>query len=204
VALWLAAHGTGLPLDRWCLVLLAGVLGGMAWAALTALLRDRFNANEILVSLMLVYVAQQLSTTWSSALEGPAGLQLPADARPSTRRPAAAPVEGTRLHMGCVLAPAGGGGGVGVSCSAPSRLRAAGRRAGAGGGALRRLLVARALWTGAAGLGRPGGAGRRDGGGRARSASSRRTCPPATASPPSSCAFVGRLHPLGIVFSACC
>ena len=38
-------------------ILLAGVLGGMAWAGLTALLRDKFNANEILVSLMLVYVA---------------------------------------------------------------------------------------------------------------------------------------------------
>jgi simple sugar transport system permease protein len=32
----------------------------MAWAAIVALLRDRFNANEILVSLMLVYVAEQL------------------------------------------------------------------------------------------------------------------------------------------------
>lgn len=42
------------------LILLAGVLGGMAWAAITALLRDRFNANEILVSLMLVYVADML------------------------------------------------------------------------------------------------------------------------------------------------
>ncbi|XHS76777.1 ABC transporter permease [Burkholderiaceae bacterium UC74_6] len=41
-------------------VLLAGMLGGMAWAAITALLRDRFNASEILVSLMLVYVAVQL------------------------------------------------------------------------------------------------------------------------------------------------
>jgi simple sugar transport system permease protein len=41
-------------------VLLAGVVGGMAWAAIVALLRDRFNANEILVSLMLVYVAEQL------------------------------------------------------------------------------------------------------------------------------------------------
>ncbi|BDI04358.1 ABC transporter permease [Sphaerotilus microaerophilus] len=42
------------------LILAAGVAGGMAWAALTALLRDRFNANEILVSLMLVYVAEML------------------------------------------------------------------------------------------------------------------------------------------------
>ena len=54
----LADKGTG----AWIVpaILLAGVLGGMAWAAITALLRDRFNANEILVSLMLVYVAIQL------------------------------------------------------------------------------------------------------------------------------------------------
>jgi simple sugar transport system permease protein len=38
-------------------ILVASVLGGMAWGALVALLRDRFNASEILVSLMLVYVA---------------------------------------------------------------------------------------------------------------------------------------------------
>src|SRR3954467_3189145 len=37
-------------------IILAGIAGGMIWAAITALLRDRFNANEILVSLMLVYV----------------------------------------------------------------------------------------------------------------------------------------------------
>ena len=41
-------------------VLLAGTLGGMLWGGITALLRDRFNANEILVSLMLVYVADLL------------------------------------------------------------------------------------------------------------------------------------------------
>lgn len=47
---------------RWIVVpiLFAGVAGGMAWASITAFLRDRFNANEILVSLMLVYVAVQL------------------------------------------------------------------------------------------------------------------------------------------------
>jgi general nucleoside transport system permease protein len=41
-------------------ILIAGVLGGMLWAAIVALLRDRFNASEILVSLMLVYVADLL------------------------------------------------------------------------------------------------------------------------------------------------
>ncbi|MBK9347167.1 MAG: ABC transporter permease [Burkholderiales bacterium] len=61
-----AASGVALMADKttggWIVlpVLLAGVLGGMAWAGLTALLRDRFNANEILVSLMLVYVAVQI------------------------------------------------------------------------------------------------------------------------------------------------
>ena len=62
-------------------LLLAGVLGGMVWAGLTALLRDRFNANEILVSLMLVYVATLLlELSGVRSLEGPHGLQLPADA----------------------------------------------------------------------------------------------------------------------------
>ena len=42
------------------LMLLAGVLGGAAWGAVPALLRNRFGVNEILTSLMLVYVAQYL------------------------------------------------------------------------------------------------------------------------------------------------
>ncbi len=41
-------------------ILLAGVAGGMVWAGIVAMLRDRFNATEILVSLMLVYVAELL------------------------------------------------------------------------------------------------------------------------------------------------
>ena len=61
IALWLTNAGIVLPrAASVALVLGAGVAGGMAWAAVVALLRDRLNANEILVSLMLVYVAQQL------------------------------------------------------------------------------------------------------------------------------------------------
>ena len=54
----LAGKDTG----RWIVlaVLLAGIVGGMAWAGITAWLRDRFHASEILVSLMLVYVATML------------------------------------------------------------------------------------------------------------------------------------------------
>ncbi len=39
------------------LMILAGMLGGMAWAAIPAFLRARMNTNEILVTLMLTYVA---------------------------------------------------------------------------------------------------------------------------------------------------
>ena len=41
-------------------MLALGVIGGMAWAAIPALLKIRFNTNEILTSLMLVYVAHYL------------------------------------------------------------------------------------------------------------------------------------------------
>jgi simple sugar transport system permease protein len=58
-------------------MLVAGALGGAAWAAIPALLRTRFNANEILVSLMLVYVA---AYTLSLLVHGPwrdPGLHFP-------------------------------------------------------------------------------------------------------------------------------
>jgi len=42
-------------------MMIAGMVGGMLWAGITAFLRTRFNTNEILVSLMLVYVAQYLA-----------------------------------------------------------------------------------------------------------------------------------------------
>ena len=41
------------------LVLIMGMIGGALYAAIPALLKARFNTNEILTSLMLVYVAQQ-------------------------------------------------------------------------------------------------------------------------------------------------
>ncbi len=55
----LAFHGEG---GWWVmpLMVLAAAGGGMAWGAIPALLRTRFNANEILVSLMLTYAAVQI------------------------------------------------------------------------------------------------------------------------------------------------
>ncbi len=60
-ATWVALHASP-GSSHWIVVpiLLAGALGGMAWAAVVAFLRDRANASEILVSLMLVYVSYQL------------------------------------------------------------------------------------------------------------------------------------------------
>ncbi len=55
----------GGPLVIFAMVVL-GVLGGMAWAAIPALLKVRFGTNEILTSLMLVYVAQYL-LDWGGA-----------------------------------------------------------------------------------------------------------------------------------------
>jgi len=91
-------------------VLLAGVLGGVVWASLTALLRDRFNANEILVSLMLVYVAVQvLGYLVSGPLKDPQGFNFPQ----SRSFDAAARIprlfEGSRVNIGTLLALVGVG-----------------------------------------------------------------------------------------------
>ena len=59
-------------------MLLAGVAGGMLWAAIPAFLRTRFNANEILTSLMLVYVATlTLSLLVHGAWRDPEGFNFP-------------------------------------------------------------------------------------------------------------------------------
>ena len=80
----IAASGVALLADKttggWIVmpVMLAGVLGGMFWAAIIAWLRDRFNANEILVSLMLVYVAVQvLGYMVSGPWKDPQGYNFP-------------------------------------------------------------------------------------------------------------------------------
>ena len=60
------------------LMFLAAMAGGMIWAGIPALLRSHFNANEILVSLMLVYVAD-LAVSWlvQTPWRDPAGFNFP-------------------------------------------------------------------------------------------------------------------------------
>ena len=110
----IAASGVALLAEpgssRWIVVpiLLAGVLGGMFWAGITAWLRDRFNANEILVSLMLVYVAVQLlSYMVSGPWKDPQGYNFPQSKNFDlvTRIPRL--FEGSRISIGVFLALVG-------------------------------------------------------------------------------------------------
>ena len=107
----IAASGVALMADKttggWIVlpILVVGVLGGMFWAAITAWLRDRFHANEILVSLMLVYVAVQvLSYMVSGPWKDPNGYNFPQTKTFDlvTRIPRL--FEGSRVSIGIFLA----------------------------------------------------------------------------------------------------
>jgi simple sugar transport system permease protein len=102
VGLYLA-HALG-PLALPCM-LLAGVLGGMAWAAIPALLRTRFHTSEILVSLMLVYIAQLL-LSWlvGGPWRDPAGLGVPESPELDDRLLLPLLWPGTRLTGAFILA----------------------------------------------------------------------------------------------------
>ncbi len=76
--------GVGLafyPMEAWYifpLMIIAGAFGGWAWAMIPALLKVKFQTNEILVSLMLVYVAEQLLASMSlGLLKNPDGHGFP-------------------------------------------------------------------------------------------------------------------------------
>ncbi|MDU8912045.1 ABC transporter permease [Aestuariicoccus sp. MJ-SS9] len=60
------------------LMVVAGALGGWVWATIPAVLKTRFGTNEILVSLMLVYVAENILASVSSGLlRNPEGMGFP-------------------------------------------------------------------------------------------------------------------------------
>lgn len=69
------------PLDSFIvfpLMILAGGICGWAWAMIPGLLKVKFGTNEILVSLMLVYVAEQLLASMSlGLLKNPEGFGFP-------------------------------------------------------------------------------------------------------------------------------
>jgi general nucleoside transport system permease protein len=86
-------------------ILLAGVAGGMCWAGLTAVLRDRFNANEILVSLMLVYVGiQVLNYLVYGPWKDPMGFNFPQTKTFEQVAQMPRLMQGSRLNIGLPLA----------------------------------------------------------------------------------------------------
>ncbi|WP_111731727.1 ABC transporter permease [Roseovarius amoyensis] len=109
----LTGAGVGLafyPLDAWYifpLMVVAGALGGWAWAMIPALLKIRFGTNEILVSLMLVYVAEQLLAQMSlGLLKNPDGFGFPGSRNLQDYAAAhnAEIIAGTGMHWGVVAA----------------------------------------------------------------------------------------------------
>ena len=98
------------PADLWIifpLMIVAGAIGGLLWGLIPALLKTRFGTNEILVSLMLVYVAENI-LAWVSLgpLRNPEGRGFPGS-RNLSHYPAAANDEliaGTGMHWGVLFA----------------------------------------------------------------------------------------------------
>lgn len=98
----------GVGISPWLffpLLALGGALGGAAWAGIVAVLRDRFNANEILVSLMLVYVAN-LFLTWLvfGPWKDPQGFNFPQTASFAAATEVPRLIRGMRLNLGSLLA----------------------------------------------------------------------------------------------------
>lgn len=183
-------------------ILFAGVLGGMAWAAIVALLRDRFNANEILVSLMLVYVAAQvLNYLVFGPWKDPGGYNFPQTKTFEAVTQVPRLMKGSRVNVGVLIALAGvaalwiylfrtrAGFAQQVGGLAPAAARYAG------------FSSRRALWTallisgGAAGL-----AGALEVAGPIGQLTP--YVPAGYGFAAIIVAFVGRLHPVGMVFSA--
>jgi ABC-type uncharacterized transport system permease subunit len=105
-AVGLAAYPTE---SRWIypVMVFAGAFGGWAWAMIPALLKTRFNTNEILVSLMLVYVAQTILAMASTGfLRNPEGAGFPGSRNFSSYPAAGNPelIAGSGLHWGGVTA----------------------------------------------------------------------------------------------------
>ena len=89
-------------------ILVAGVLGGMLWAGITALLRDKFNASEILVSLMLVYVGiLVLNYLVFGPWKDPMGYNFPQTRTCEKITQIPRLMQGSRMSIGLLIALAG-------------------------------------------------------------------------------------------------
>jgi simple sugar transport system permease protein len=88
-------------------MVIAGLIGGWAWAMIPGILKTRFRTNEILVSLLLVYVAEAiLASAATSWLRNPEAMGFPGSRNlarhPGTDNPEL--IAGTGMHWGVVAA----------------------------------------------------------------------------------------------------
>jgi simple sugar transport system permease protein len=106
----IAATGVALYLGQWSiltlvLMMLAGMIGGGLWASIAAFLKTRFNTNEILVSLMLVYIAELL-VSWVvfGPWKDPQGFNFPQTKMFEEAALLPILIEGTRLNLAFTFA----------------------------------------------------------------------------------------------------
>lgn len=87
------------------LMLVMGAIGGAAYAAIPALLKTRFNTNEILTSLMLVYIAQLLLDWLTRGIwKDPAGYNFPQSRSFVSEAVLPEILSSGRAHLGIVFA----------------------------------------------------------------------------------------------------
>ena len=86
-------------------MILAGVLGGAAWAAVPAFLKTRYDVNEILTSLMLTYVSLQvLGYLVGGPWKDPNGRNFPATAPLADGQSLPILFSGSTVHLGVAVA----------------------------------------------------------------------------------------------------
>jgi simple sugar transport system permease protein len=104
---WLAVVTNGTDAGHWVLpaMLIMGALGGALWAMIPAICKVRFGANEILTSLMLVYVADLIMDYLvRGPWRDPKGMNFPTTATFDPVANVPSLIEGSRLHAGALVA----------------------------------------------------------------------------------------------------
>jgi general nucleoside transport system permease protein len=104
---WIAVKTQGTDAGVWVLpaMLVAGAVGGALYALIPAICKVRFGASEILTSLMLVYVAELfLDYLVRGPWRDPNGFNFPTTAEFDLVATVPILIEGTRLHLGGVIA----------------------------------------------------------------------------------------------------
>src|ERR1700761_8524021 len=104
---WLAVKTQGTDAGAWVLpaMLVLGAVGGALYALIPAICKVRFGASEILVSLMLVYVADLvLDYLVRGPWRDPKGFNFPTTAEFDPVATVPILIEGSRVHAGAIIA----------------------------------------------------------------------------------------------------